>query len=189
LAPDTDTARLALVLWTELLRTGVRDALERAAVLVLGTVGVLGTAREARVIGARATCAGDTLLGLGTRRVETGQQTLAVDADARIATLEVELTAEGGRVGILFERVEAKTVFCARRAQGALVRVFALPDATDRRTHFPDGTIGVRCAQVSFRRRLRIAFVPTAQEAAAVAQRPVGNTHVARIFVAGGDSE
>jgi hypothetical protein len=177
LAPDTDTARLALVLWTELLRTGVRDALERAAVLVLGTVGVLGTAREARVIGARATCAGDTLLGLGTRRVETGQQTLAVDADARIATLEVELTAEGGRVGILFERVEAKTV------------VFALPDATDRRTHFPDGTIGVRCAQVSFRRRLRIAFVPTAQEAAAVAQRPVGNTHVARIFVAGGDSE
>jgi hypothetical protein len=73
LAAYTNTAGLTLVVRAELLRARIGNALERAAVLVIGTVGILGAAREAGIIGAGAARAGEALLGLGTGRLEASQ--------------------------------------------------------------------------------------------------------------------
>ena len=95
----THSIGLALVLGTELFGPGVGNALEGAAVLVFGALAVLAATREAAVVGTWAASTGHALLRLGTGGVETCQQALAVDTDARIAALEVELAAKGWRVG------------------------------------------------------------------------------------------
>jgi hypothetical protein len=88
---------LAFVLRAKLFGTGVWNALEVAAVLEVRTVGVGGAVAQADVFHAGATSAGHTLLSIRARRVEAGEETLAVDADPTIATLEVEL-ARGDRI-------------------------------------------------------------------------------------------
>jgi hypothetical protein len=162
LAANADAAGLTLVVRAEQFGARVGDALERAAVLVVGAVGIFGTTGETGVIAARAARARDALLCLGTRGIETRQQTLAIDADARIATLEIELATEGRRVGIVFERIETKTVVRARRPHGAVVLLFALADATKRRADFPDGTVRSRHAKVTLRRWLGVTLVSLA---------------------------
>jgi hypothetical protein len=129
LAADAKAAGLTVVLGAELLRPRVWDALERAAILVLGAVGIFGTARQACVIGARTTGPGDALLGLGARGVQTRQQTLAIDADARVTTLEVKLTTKWGWVGRGFEGIEAKTALGAGRPNRTVVCVLTPTDA------------------------------------------------------------
>jgi hypothetical protein len=99
LSAHTHSVGLALVLGTELFRPSVGDALEGAAVLVFGALSVFAAAGEAAVVGTWAAGTGHALLRLGTRRVETCQQALAIDADARITALEVELAAKGWWVG------------------------------------------------------------------------------------------
>jgi hypothetical protein len=154
---------------------------------MVGAVGVVGAASQARVIGARATRAGHAFLRLRTGGIETGREALSVNADARIATLEVELAAQGRRVGLLFERIETKTVVRAGRSDGAFVLFLALACTAERGAHFSQGAVNVRRTKVSLRRRLPVALVSTAQEAAAVAERPVGDAEVARIAIAGGE--
>jgi len=146
LTTNADTAWLTFVFRAELFRTGVGDALERAAVLVVGAVGILGATREAGVVGAWATCAGNALLRLGTGSINTGQQTLTIDANTRVAALEVELAAERRRIGVLFERIEAKTVVRAGRTERTIVFLFTLADATKRRAELPYGAVGIRDA-------------------------------------------
>jgi hypothetical protein len=189
LTTDTDTSWLTFVFGAELFGTGVGDALERAAVLVVGAVGVLGATREAGVIGARPTCAGNALLRLGTGSVNTGQQALSVDANARVAALEVELATEGRRVGLFFERIEAKTVVRAGRAERTIVFLFTLADAAKRRAELPDGTVGIRDAYVPLGRRLRVAFVSATQEAAPLAERAIRDADVAGVLVAASNSD
>jgi hypothetical protein len=98
---------LTFVLRTELLGTSIRDALERAAVLVLFAVCILCASRETRVISARAACARKALLGVRAGAVQAGDEALSVDADASIATLEIELAPENLGHRVLFERIEA----------------------------------------------------------------------------------
>jgi hypothetical protein len=189
LTPDTDSIRLAIVRWAELFGPRVRDALKRAAVFVGFTIGISGAAREASVIGTGPTRASDTLLRVRTRHIETGQQTLAIDANSGIAALEVELTPKRRRLGIVFEGVETESVVCAGRAYRAIVLLDALPNAAYRRADFADCTVRLRDAEIPLRSRLRIAVVATAEEAAAVADRAVGDTDVAGVPVAADDPE
>jgi hypothetical protein len=105
LATDAESLILTCIFGAELFGTGIGDALERAAVLVVGAVGILRTARKTAVVCAGATCARNALLGLGTGPVETGQQTLAIDAYAGVTTLEVELATKGRWIGIVLQRV------------------------------------------------------------------------------------
>jgi len=113
---------------------------------VVGAVGVVSATREAALVGARAASTGHTLLRLRAGRVEAGAQTLAVNADAGVATLEVELAAEGRRVGLLIEGVETKTVVRAGRSKGTPVLLRTLADAAEGRADFPDGAIDGRDA-------------------------------------------
>jgi hypothetical protein len=156
---------------------------------VIGTIDILCATREAGVVRARTARAGHALLGLRAGCVETRQQTLAINADARVAALEVELAAEGRRVGIVFERVETKTVVRAGRSQGTLVLFRALADAAEGRADFPDGAVGGRNAQVPLWRRLWVALVPPAQEAATIAEWAVRNADVARVVVAASEAK
>ena len=189
MATNANTVGLTFVLGTELFWTSVRDALERAAVLVLGAVRVVGTIREATLIGARTASARHALLGFRTRIVEASDEAFTIDADALVPTLEIELTAECRRVGFLFERVQAKAVVRTGRAERTIERFLAFADAAKSRAKLTDRAVGVRRAKISLRRRLRIAFVPPAQETTALAQRPVGDTEIAGVPVTAGDPE
>jgi hypothetical protein len=182
-------AWLAIILWAKFLWPGVRDALERAAVLVLGAVGVCGTARQTGLLRTRTAGACDALLSFGTRRVQARQQALAIDANARITALEVELATKGRRVGWRFEGIEAKTVVGTGRPNRTVVGVVALTDAAEGGAELTDGAVRVRRAQAPLRRRLGVAFVSAAQKAAPVAERSVGDAHVPRIVVAAGDAQ
>jgi hypothetical protein len=162
LSTEADPAILTFVFRTELGGTGVGDALEGAAVLVVRALEIVGAARQADRVGARAARTGDALLGPGAGRVETGQQTLAIDAKARLPALEVELTTKGRRVGMVLQGVEAKSAVGAGGSKWTFVRVFALPDAAKRRAYLSNPTIGIRQARVARRCGLRIALVPTA---------------------------
>jgi hypothetical protein len=127
------------------------------------------------------------LLCLGTGRIETSDEALAIDADAGVTALEVELAAERRRIGIVFEGIEAESVLSTGRAYRTVEFLLALSDAAKRRAELTDGAVCIRRTQASFRRGLRFAFVPLAQKATAVAQRPVGNTNIAGVPVTAGD--
>jgi len=129
---------------------------------VVGAVGVVSATREAALVGARAASTGHTLLRLRAGRVEAGAQTLAVNADAGVATLEVELAAEGRWVGFFFEGVEAESVVRAGRPNRAFVFVGAFTDAAEGGADCPHRTVGVGDTQGPLRRRLGIALVPLA---------------------------
>jgi len=189
LPANANAAGLTFVLGTELFRASVGDALERAAVFVLGAVRVVCTIREATLIGARTASARNTLLGFGTRGVEARDEAFTIDADALVPTLEIELTAKWRRVGLLFERVQAKAVVRTGRTHWTVVRFLAFADAAKRRAKLTNGAVGVGGAKISLRRGLRIAFVPPAQETAALAQGPVGDAEIAGVPVTAGDSE
>jgi hypothetical protein len=107
LASDTEATWLTFVRGAELFGAGVGNALERATILVIFAVRVLCASAEARVIRTRSARACDALLGIRAGALQAGDQTLAVDADARITAFEIELTAEGWRRRILFQRIEA----------------------------------------------------------------------------------
>jgi hypothetical protein len=98
---------LTFVLRTELLGTSIRNALERAAVLVLFAVCILCASRETRVIRARAACAREALLRIRAGAVQAGDEALSVDADTSIAALEIELAPESLGRRVVFERIEA----------------------------------------------------------------------------------
>jgi hypothetical protein len=189
LPANTHAAGLTVVLGTELLWASVRDTLERAAVLVLGTVRVVGAIGEATLIGARPASARDALLGFGARTVETCDEAFTIDADALVPTLEIELTAEWRRVGFPFERVQAEAVVRAGRTKWTVVRFLAFAGAAKRRAKLTDRAVGVGLAEISLRRGLRVAFVPPAQETTALAQGPVGDAEIAGVPVTAGDSE
>jgi hypothetical protein len=189
LAANANPARLTLILGTELLRPSVRDALEGAAVLVRGAVRVVGTVREAALVGARSACTRNALLGFRTRSVEASDEAVAIDANALVSALEIELTAERRRIRFLFEGVEAQAVVCTCRTHRTVVFLLALAGAAQGGAQLTYCAVGVRFAEVALRRRLRVAFVPPAQEAAALAQGPVGDTEIAGVPVTAGDSE
>jgi hypothetical protein len=189
LPTNADAVGLTFVLGTELLRTRVGDALERAAILVLGAVRVVGAVAETARVGARAARSRYALLRFGTGLVQAGDETFAVDANAIVAALEVELTSERRRLGTLFERIETQTVLRAGRAEGAVVFLLAFADTAKRRAELTDAAVRVRYAQVPLRRRLRVAFVTSAKEATAFAQGSVGDTEVSGVPVTAGDPE
>jgi hypothetical protein len=184
LTADAKATRLTIVLGTELLRPGVRDALERAAVLVLSTVGVYGTASQTGLLRTRTAGARDALLSVGTRRVQTRQQALAIDADARITALEVELATKRGGVGWSFEGIEAKTALGTGRPDRTVVCLVALTDAAESGAELTDGAVSIRRTQAPLGRGLGVAFISPAQKAAPVAERSVGDADVPRIVVA-----
>jgi hypothetical protein len=168
--------------------------LEGAAILVVGALAVLSTIRETAVVRAGSAGACNALLSIGTCCVEAGEQAFAVDADSSVTALEVELATERHRSGILlrgffFERVEAQAARGAGRSEWALVLVVAPTHTADGRADLVDGTVGLGETDRALRRRLRIAFVPSADEAATVAQRTVGDTDVSGVVVAAGDPE
>jgi hypothetical protein len=107
--------------------------LERAAVFVLGAVRILCAVGEASLIGARTAGAGNALLCFGTGSVQTGDEALAIDANAGVTALEVELAAERSRLGIVFERIEAESAVRTGRAYRAFGFLLALSDAAERR--------------------------------------------------------
>jgi hypothetical protein len=189
LPANTYAAGLTVVLGTELLGASVGDALERAAVLVFGAVRVVAAIREATLIGARSARPSDALLGFGARTIETCDEAFAIDANAFVSTLEIELTAEWRRVGFLFERIQAETVVRASRANWTVVRFLAFAGAAKRRAKLTDRAVGVGLAEISLRRGLRVAFVPPAQKTTALAQGPVGDAEIAGVPVTAGDSE
>jgi hypothetical protein len=156
---------------------------------VLGAICIIGTIREAALIGARTASARNALLGFRTRGVDARDEASAVDADAIVPTLEIELTAKWRRVGFLFERVQAKAVVRTGRAQRTVEGFLAFADAAKSRAKLANGAVGVGGAEISLRRGLRIAFVSLAQETAALAQGPVGDTEIAGVPVTAGDSE
>jgi hypothetical protein len=133
-------------------------------------------------------------LCVGAWRVETRDQTLAIDTNTPIPAFEVELAAEGRRRGLLgcrffFEGVETKAARCACRADRAFELLVALRYAADGRADFVDRAVGFGEAHRSRRRRLRFAFVPLAEEAAALTQRTVGDADVTLVVSASGDPE
>jgi len=79
LAAETDPPFLTFMRRAELLRASVGDALERAAVLVVLALGVLGAAPETKLVGAWAARSGNALLGVGARSRETYPQAFPVD--------------------------------------------------------------------------------------------------------------
>lgn len=156
---------------------------------MLRAVRVIGTAREAALIGARSAGTREALLGFRTRSVEAGHEAVAIDANTLVSALEIELTAERGRIRFPFEGVEAQAVVCAGRTHRTFVFLLALAGAAKGGTKLTYCAVGVRFAEVALRRRLRVAFVPPAQEAAALAQGPVGDAEIAGVPVTAGDSE
>jgi hypothetical protein len=146
LPTHTDALRLTVVFRAELFWPSVGDALKRAAVFVIGAVGVLAATREAAVVGTRTAGARHALLRLRTGGIETCQQALAVDADARIAALEVELAAKGRWVGRIFERIETKPVVGTGRSHGTFVLLRALTYTTECGAGFADGAVGLLSA-------------------------------------------
>jgi len=74
---------------------------------------------------------------------------------------------------MVLQGVEAKAAVGAGGSEWAFVRVFALADAAKRRAYLSNPTIGIRQARVARRCGLRLALVPTAKEATAVAHWPV----------------
>jgi hypothetical protein len=99
---------------------------------VIGASRIVGAAGQTRVVGTGAACAGDALLRVGTGRIEAGHETLSVDADTRVATLEVELASERRRVGVIFERIETKAVVRAGGPDRAFVVFLALAYTAER---------------------------------------------------------
>jgi len=116
---------LTVVFRAELFGAGVGNALERAAVFVVSALGILGAAREADLLGARAARPRDALLGLGAGRVEAGQETLAIDTDAGVAAFEIELATKAGRLRTLVERSDAETAVDTGGPKRTFVRVRA----------------------------------------------------------------
>jgi hypothetical protein len=189
LTPNAKPTGLTFVLGTELLWSSVRNALEGAAVFVLGAVRVIRAVREATLIGARTASAGNTLLGFRTRAVEARDEAFAVDADSIVPALEIELTAERGRIRFLFEGVQAQAVVRTGRTHWAVVSFLAFADAAKSRAQLPDRAVRVGFAKISLRRGLRVTFVPPAQETAALAQGPVRDAEIAGVPVTAGDPE
>lgn len=189
LTANANPTGLTFVLGTELLWPSVRNALEGAAVFVLGAVRVIRTVREATLIGARTASSGNALLGLWTRTVEALDEAFAIDANAIVPTLEIELTAERGRDRFLFEGVQAQAVVRTGRTDWAVVSFLAFTDAAKSRAQLTDCAVGVGFAKISLRRGLRVTFVPPAQETAALAQGPVRDAEIAGVPVTAGDPE
>jgi hypothetical protein len=128
-------------------------------------------------------------LGFRTRCIETGQETLSVDADARVAALEIELAAKRRRLWILFERIEAKPVVRAGRPDRTIVGVLTVGRAAERGADLPDCAIGLRHAGGALWRGLWIARVSATQETTAIAQRSVGNTDITGVVAAAGEPQ
>jgi hypothetical protein len=189
LSADAETTGLALVLGAELFGPSIRNALERAAVLVLRAVRVFSAARETAVIDARTACASYAFLRLRTWRVEAGLEALSIDTDTGVATLEVELASEGRRVGFLLERVETEAIGSAGGPHRALELLCAFADAAEGGADLPHGTICGLHTEVSLRGGLRVALVAAAQEAASIADGPVRNADVAGVVVAACEAE
>jgi hypothetical protein len=124
------------------------------------------------------------LLRFRARRVEAGQQTIAVDTDLGVCAFEVELTTKWGRLRIFLEGVEAQAVVGAGRPDGAFVRILALGHAADGRADLPHGTVPFSEAHRALRGRLRLAFVALAQKAATLAKWPIGDAYVPRVVIA-----
>jgi len=156
---------------------------------VLGAVRVIRTIGEATLIGARTASTPYALLRFRARIVEAGDEAFAVDANALVAALEIELAAEWGRVGFLFQRVEAKAIVGTSRPNWTVIRFFAFADAAKRRAKLTDRAVVVYRTKISLRRRLRVAFVSSTEETAALAQGPVGDAEIAGVPVTAGDSE
>ena len=180
---------MTLVFGTELHGARVRNALEGAAVLAIGAIGIVGAAGEATCIRTGSAGSVHALLRFRARRVEAGQQTIAVDTDLGVCAFEVELTAKWGRLRIFLEGVEAQAVVGAGRPDGAFVRILALGHAADGRADFVDRAVGFSEAHRPRGRRLGFAFVPLAEEAAALTQRTVGDADVTLVVSATGDPE
>jgi hypothetical protein len=66
--------------------------------------------------------------------------------------------------------------------------ISALSDTADRGADLVDGAVDFSKTGRTWRGGLRVAFVPATDEAAAVAERTIGNANVARVVVAAGDS-
>jgi hypothetical protein len=175
---------LALVFRTELHGARVRNALERAAVLALGAIGILGATGEATFVRARSARSVHALLRFRARRIEAGQQTIAVNTDSRVGAFEVELAPKRRRLGILLERVQAQTVVGAGRPNGTFVRFLALGHTADGRADLPDRAVPFGEARGAFGGRLRIALVALTQKAATLTERPIGDAYVPRVVIA-----
>jgi hypothetical protein len=174
LTPNAYATWLAIVVGTELLRPRVGNTLEGTAVLVVGALAVFGAVREAGLVCARSASTRHALLSVGACSVEAGKQALAIDAKATVAALEVELATERRWSGLLlggffFERVETQAAACAGRSERALVLLVALRHATDGRADLIDAAIRLPETDRTLRRRLRVTFIPPADEASAVA--------------------
>jgi hypothetical protein len=201
LAANTDTPRLAVVLRTELHGTSVGNALEVAAIFVVGAFRVGTAVGETLLLETRPASARDALLRVGAGPFDAGQKTLSVDADPAVRALEVELTREGlgigvGRPGIGLRRgrvslegIQAEAVRVAGRPEWALLRALALGDAADRGAHFVDRAVIPLQTRRPGGSRLRVALVTLAEKTAAIARGTVGDADVAGIVVAGGDPE
>jgi hypothetical protein len=194
LAAEADAPGLTVVLGAELFGPRVGNALKSATVLVLGALAVLGAAREAGVIRARPARTPDALLRIGAWRIEAGEEACAIDADAPVAALEVELTTERRRsrhlLGrLVLEGVETQAAARTGGAEWALVCLVTLCDTTDAGAHLVHRAVRLGEAERTLGRRLRVAFVTSAEKAAAVAQRTVGDADIAGVVVASGDPE
>jgi hypothetical protein len=168
--------------------------LESTAVLEILTLGVCATVGETGLFGAGPASARDTLLCVGAWCVEAREQAVAIDTDASVPAFEVELAAKGPRGGLLdcrlfFEGVETKAARCACRADRTFELLVALRDAADGRADFVDRAVGFSEAHRPRGRRLGFAFVPLAEEAAALTQRTVGDADVTLVVSAAGDRE
>jgi len=192
LATEADAPGLTIVLGAELFGPRVGNALKGATVLVLGTIAVFRAAREAGVILTRPAGTPYAFLCVGAWRVEAGEEAFAIDADAPVAALEIELATEGRRIGrllrgLVLAGVETQAATCTCGAEWAFVCLVTLCDTTDARADLVDRAVGLREAHRTLRRRQRIAFVTSAEKAAAITQQTIRDADVARVLVAGGD--
>ena len=64
------------------------------------------------------------------------------------------------------------------------MRILAFRDASDGRADFTNSAVTFDDAHRAGRSGLRVALIPTTDEAATVAERTVGDTHILRIVVA-----
>jgi hypothetical protein len=159
---------------------------------VFGAIGVFGATSEAGLVGAGPACSIDALLVVGARRIEARREALTVDADARVATFEIELASKRGRLRFFwlsFERIQTQAVVGAGGPNGALVCILTLGHAADRRADLAERAVRFRKTGCAVGRGLRIALVPLAEKAAPLVERPVGDADVAGVVVAAGDPE